>query len=92
MEQVQSQELGGSDAVDNDAAEMMGIALEPSTWKGRATHMSAVRVFMELKERDFPLEERDLVAILLYLFSYVITGSGRRFVPRHCRDICWSSA
>lgn len=59
-----------------DAAELLGGALELSTWNARATHMAALRGFMQLRRREFPLREQDLVAFLGYLYRCLVTKRG----------------
>lgn len=77
--------------VGEEAAELMGMALEPSTWQGRAVHMRAVCLFMEKTSRDFPLDERALVAFLGFLYSCMVTKSGpqlrARSVPSYLSGI-----
>lgn len=69
-------EGGEGDVGDERAADLMGMALEPSTWRGRATHMAAICSFMKLRRKEFPLEERDLLAFLGYLYANLVTRTG----------------
>ena len=58
------------------AAELMRRALEPSTWTTRATHMAAICGFMTARGREFPLQEKDLVAFVGYLYRCLVSKRG----------------
>lgn len=66
----------GVGRLDPKAAELMGMELEPSTWKGRATHLRAICTFLETRGLEFPLSERDLLAFLGHSYDSLLTRTG----------------
>lgn len=54
----------------------LGKALEPSSWNARARHMRAICMFLRERQRDFPLDECDLVAFMGYLYTSLVTKTG----------------
>lgn len=64
----------GGHAIGEEAANLMSMALEPRTWTARSNHMAALGMFMVETKRDFPLEMRDLVAFVGFLYSRLIRG------------------
>ena len=73
---VASVRTRGVGRLDPKAAELMGMELEPSTWKGRATHLRAMCEFLESRGLEFPLSERDLLAFLGHSYDALLTRTG----------------
>ena len=81
-------EMEGNSAA---AAELMAEALEISSWKSRATHMRVACLSLEHHQRDFPMDERDLVAFVGFLYTCLVRNSGPqigwRSVPNYVSGI-----
>ena len=72
----------GIERFDARTTELMSMELEPSTWKGRATHMKAICNFMVQQGLDFPLAERHLVAFMGFSYSCLQRGTGPQLSSR----------
>lgn len=59
-----------------EAAELMGMYLDPKSWKDRALYMRAVFLFMQKARRDFPLDEISLAAFLGFLYDNLLSKKG----------------
>lgn len=51
---VQTKELGGTGYMVEEAVALRGKALEPSTWAGRASHLTALCRYLKPKNRELP--------------------------------------
>lgn len=54
----------------------MSQVLERSSWEGRATYLRAICLSLQQSRRDFPLDERYLVAFLGFLYTCLAVKSG----------------
>ena len=70
--------MEGASRVDARTAELMGLQLEPSTWRGRATHLKAICSFMARFGLEFPLHERDILAFMGYSYHLLLQREGAR--------------
>lgn len=65
-----------ADGVGPEAEELLGRALETSTWGSRATHMAALCSFLQARRRALPLTEHGLVAFIGFLYTCIVTKAG----------------